>query len=74
MRKPASVSGGIWSELRRQSLVSKQYGALEALVVSRKSRRHISMWSLVLRKAGTHYEEVGIRRAVTGIEAGSKRS
>lgn len=44
------------------------------LVVSRKSRRHISMWSLVLRKAGTHYEEVGIRRAVTGIEAGSKRS
>jgi len=32
------------------------------------------MWSLVLRKAGTHYEEVGIRRAVTGIEAGSKRS
>ena len=32
------------------------------------------MWSLALRKAGAHYEEVGIRRAVTGIEAGSKWS
>jgi hypothetical protein len=30
--------------------------------------------SLVLRKAGTHYEEVSIHRAVTGIGGGSKRS